>query len=119
MDLPAFGSQDFRKWRVARSERRVDGESGCDGNAVREAHGRTLAMVATRADTPGLHAKFAGDSLHGHPGMAEQGQISFHAVRVCPEDTDHLIADFGGVNGGEDRGATQQIGYFVRGGFAA
>jgi hypothetical protein len=76
-------------------------------------------MAVTRANTPGLHAKFVRDGLHGKPGMAEQGQISFHAVRVCPEDTDHLIADFGGVNGGENRGATQQIGYLVRSGFAA
>ena len=119
VNFAAFSSQDFGERTVGGGERGVDGESGCRGDAVGEAHSRALAMVAARTDASGLHAQFVRDGLHGQPGMAEQGQIGFHAVCVRPEDTDHLVADSGGVDGGEDGWAAQQIGYLVRRGFTA
>ena len=76
-------------------------------------------MVAPCADASGLHAELVRDGLHGQSGMAEQRQVGFHAVGVSPEDADHLVADFGGVDGGENGGAAQQVGYLVRAGFAA
>ena len=71
VDLATFGSQDFGKRRVGGSERGVDGESCCRGDAVGEANGRTRAMVAARADTSGLHSELMRDSLHGQSGMTE------------------------------------------------
>ena len=68
---------------------------------------------------PACIPKFLRNGLHGQSGVAEQGQIGFHAVGVRPEDADHLVADLGSVDGGEDGRAAQQIGYLVRAGFAA
>ena len=60
-DFAAFGSQDFGERRVGGSERSIGREGGLYGNAIGEAHGRALAMVATRADTSGLHAELIAD----------------------------------------------------------
>ena len=64
VDLAALGSQDFGEGGVGSGERGVDGEGGCRGDAVGEAHGSTLAMVATGADASSPHAEFMRDAMN-------------------------------------------------------
>jgi hypothetical protein len=61
VNFAAFSSQGFGECRVGGGERGVEGESGCRGDAVGEAHDRALAMVAARAYASGLHAEFVRD----------------------------------------------------------
>jgi len=75
-------------------------------------------MVAARADTPGLHAELIRDGQHPQAGVAEQGQISFDAVRVSAEHPDHLVADFGRVDRGKRGVTAQQLGDLRRAGLA-
>jgi hypothetical protein len=51
--------------------------------------------------------------------VAKQSQVGFDAIGVCPEDANHLVADFGSIDGGEYRRTAQKIGYFIRARLAA
>lgn len=55
-------------------------------------------------------------SQGGRPGggVAEQGEIGFHRVRVVAKDTDHLVADFGGVDRCQQGRVPEQSGNFSR-----
>jgi hypothetical protein len=119
MDVSALGSDKVGKSGVGGSKRLPDGEGGRSGDAIGKADRGMLAMLAASADPPSLDRHLGRDGYQSHSGVTEQREVGFDGVGIAAEDSDHLVADFRGVDRRQPGGPAEQSGNFCRGWFCA